>query len=216
MPVQNKKVIYDTPLDPGNKRKTNDRNHNMSNISKVDDLVYTFFIQSPRCLTGVPVDNHPKSCSIGCPHAVCRLRVHDTVRYLVETASKFEYNYNILLSRAELVWNYFNNVPFILRTGKLFGLMMHHINQIPTDDRFENLAFRDDHSKLEARLSSLRSHIVRAEKIISENNSKESRALFRNLKEMLKREMVVVDSPVVFHIIRQQTIKLILGGHIKI
>jgi hypothetical protein len=208
-----KVVIYNTPMDPGNRKKTNDRNHNISNISKIDDKVYIHFIRSPRCLKGVPIDDHPDSCSTGCPHDECHLRIHDKRRYLVETASNP--TYNILISRAELVWNYFNNVSFVLRTGKIFGLEMHHINADPIDDRFENLAFRDDHRKLEARLSSIRAHIERAQRIFSETRSEDTRLLLSNLKNMLKRESNVKDSPVVEYIIRQQIINLISRGYIR-
>jgi len=220
-----KKVIYDTPLDPANREKTKEnRNHNLSNISRIDDAVYSYFIQSPRCLNGVPPrfqddDNnpikfHPKSCRPGCPHQECRLRTHDQNRFTIETKSNDVYN--ILLSRAELVWNYNNQIPFILRTGRVFGLEMHHRNRNPIDDRKENLSFRTDHRKLEGRLRSIRSQIRKAEKIYTETKNKDAKSLISSLSQLLKREADVEDSPDVQHIIREQIAKLVLGGYIAI
>ena len=60
-----------------------------------------------------------------------------------------------------MVWNYYDQLPFILRCGRLNGLIIHHFNFIETDDRRINLMIRElgEHSGMHARITDLRKQI---------------------------------------------------------
>lgn len=207
---KNVKVEYYTEKDPANIMGW--RNHNLSNIQIINTDIYNYFIQSKEtCLTKIPNKLCENNCVEGCPFRKCPLRIHDIENRTVETASSNDFN--ILISRAELVWNYHHKIPFILRTGKwcgLTGLTMHHKNGVHYDDRFENLAFITgrEHSKLEGRLKSIKAHIRRAKIIAEDTGHPEAKKLLKNLQSMYKRETnSIKDSEVIEKVIREQMIK---------
>lgn len=202
---------YGTPYDPGNIFSWG--NLNISNTTHVNYEMYHFFVQDSKCLECPVTEEYQKRCPFE-----CRFWNHDCRNEpkslggepspVIQTRSQPSWKYRISLSRAELVWNYNEKVPFILRTGGKFRLSMHHKNGNKLDDRYKNLVFRDDHSKLEGRISSFKSLVKKAEKVYKKENTPESKDLFYRLKKKLRDERKVGNSPIVEFIIKEQISKL--------
>lgn len=86
-----------------------------------------------------------------CLKTICKLKYRDrgegSSNPWVETRQLSKERYgSFLMARYTIVYNYYNNIPFILRTTSSTnkpnignGLIMHHKNKNPLDDRPENL-----------------------------------------------------------------------------
>ena len=143
------RILHDhnTPFDPGNIFKAN---HNGGNIPCIDDDVYNFFFQyGYKCETcKLQFEEVIPECLID-----CKFMIHECGgRLYVETRQnkKLHPKFQIYISRTELVINYHHKFPFIVRTGKLFGFCMHHIDSDWSNDSIENLSYptMSEHSSI--------------------------------------------------------------------
>ena len=155
---------FRTPFDPFNKFviKGKPLDANPNNIERVTKPIFKFYMPWSECETClVQWEAVPKHCL-----ATCKLtaRFHDYKTkdtLFVETKMSQDWPLCIYLSRYALVWNYYEQIPFILRFGVLNDLVVHHLNFVEIDDRRFNLVARGrkEHSGMHARVTDLRSQI---------------------------------------------------------
>lgn len=205
-------------FDPGSE-KVKWGNMNISGVRYISEDMYKYYIQTNDCLT-CPVDKKTQEkCKLK-----CRLRQHycnDESKIVVETASKPGWKYQFRCSRAELVYNYNIRFPFFLRTGKHFGVEMHHNNGNPLDDRFENIGFRTDHPILTGRMNALKGMLNTILELNDMINGGPERAIVNKLtasiKRRIKREIELSngDSETIQYIIKEYIVKLALSGNLS-
>lgn len=204
--------MYETPLDPANNQQR--KNQNRSNILRVTERIYRDLMPHDGECTICLLDQQKviPLCFRNCPW---RAHYVGGEIWFAEsrTGRESPLDYDFFISRGELMYNYNRRLRFILRTGKFYGIELHHKNGTHSDDRFINLAFRDDHAKLQGRIMRLRTMIRKTEALMATDpRNVNLRGLLKHLNEMLKVEMKVTDSPVVEFIIREQMAKFALEG----
>ncbi len=166
--------IYDwkTPYDPGNVFSIN---YNSGHVEIVNQEIYDYYlpfgIKCEKCDLGLTNNIRPDCIND------CKLRTHISHRNnsdggmaCIETRIGLAPpKFKISLSRSELVLNYYMKIPFILRTGVIFGLQIHHRNMNHYDCTYSNLKWRTDHSKLHGQY---KSNMTKMKKLENPNNEK--------------------------------------------
>lgn len=164
------KKDFRTLYDPFN---TCSKDYNPKKVNRIDKELYEYYIPKPECLTCLVDYVHDPENKLSkeekkfikkdqrknpekygkpmCLKTMCKLNYRDrgeeSSNPWIETRQESKGKYgSFLMSRYTIVHNYYNNIPFILRTTSTAnrpklgnGLIIHHKNKNPLDDRPENL-----------------------------------------------------------------------------
>lgn len=182
------KKDFRTIHDPFNSFATD---YNPNKIERITKEIFDYYIKSEECFTClVQQEPIPKPCLSDCkfnfrlrggvPGRIktflknnCEKRNCDLINSFKE-CSKTKHSPFIetkkggdnsdkylLISRYTLVFNYYNNIPFIMRATEENGFDIHHKDSNKFNDRPDNLVFmiNSDHSSLTNRTTYLRKQI---------------------------------------------------------
>jgi hypothetical protein len=128
--------------------KANDRdyrNANPNDLTIISDEVYSHYIRYSQC-EYCPVNSglgnvlckDPKFCNLKNHDCSDKKSKSDKKKPVIETKSSGS-NLDIFLSRSTLVFLHHNKIPFIFRTGRHNGIIQHHKDGNPLNDRPENI-----------------------------------------------------------------------------
>lgn len=171
MKIVNRGNIYD---------KANDRdyrNANPNGLTCITKEIYDFYFPYGKLCEDCPCNSGFGEPKCKDPEN-CRMKNHDCsnrknkkqkkTKPVIETKVEGISNLEIFLSRSNLIWLYYNNIPFIFRTGKHNGVIQHHKDGNPLNDKPENISmiFSQTHKQLHPRELKLKSIIKNIEYLI--------------------------------------------------
>lgn len=130
-------------FDKANNRDYRDANPNK--LKRITDDCYHYYFQF-----GILCEDCPVNSGLGDPKCgnleKCNLKNHDCsgkgkgkIKPVIETKVQRKSKYEIFLSRSNLLWLYYNKIPYIFRTGHHNHVIQHHIDENPLNDKPDNI-----------------------------------------------------------------------------